>query len=82
MKNGVAYLGHIIFEKRVVVDKSKVENIFSWPTPTTVKALREFLDLSNYYRKFVKGYGVTAKPLTTLLQKDNFHWTDEATKAF
>ena len=32
--------------------------------------------------KFVKGYGLIAAPLTSLLRKDSFTWTPAVSKAF
>ena len=38
--------------------------------------------MAAYYRKFIKDFGTIARPLTQLLRKDYFRWTELATTAF
>ncbi|KAA0056594.1 Retrovirus-related Pol polyprotein from transposon 297 family [Cucumis melo var. makuwa] len=78
----INYLGHWISKKGVEADGEKVKSMVNWPQPTSVSELRGFLGLTGYYRRFVKNYGNIAAPLTKLLQKNGFHWGEDATAAF
>ena len=52
--------------------------------PRDVKELRTFLGLSNYYRRYIKGYSETAEPLHQLTRKTakGFHWNFQCQQAF
>lgn len=50
--------------------------------PKSLKELRGFLGLSRYYRRFIKNYGVLARPLTNLLKKGAWKWIDDSIAVF
>jgi hypothetical protein len=79
----ISYLGHVISATGVRTDPSKLEAIYNWPTPSSVKELRSFLGLAGYYRRFVRHFEIISKPLTNLLRKNTlFTWTPNHESAF
>ena len=79
----VKYLGHYISEHGVEPDPAKTDLITHYKVPTNQKQVRQFLGLTQYYRRFQKNYSQTAYPLQQLTRKDvPFKWTDDCQKAF
>jgi hypothetical protein len=81
-KEEIEFLGLIISKKGIRMDPHKVKAITDWPIPTTKRELQQFLGFVNFYRRFVKGFAKIAKPLTKLMGKTDWLWTELQQKAF
>ncbi|XP_066960735.1 uncharacterized protein [Macrobrachium rosenbergii] len=64
----VEFLSHKISPGGVHPVASKVEAVVRFPTPTSVKAVQEFLGMVNYYRRFIPVVAHTMAPLTEILK--------------
>ncbi|CAN6691828.1 unnamed protein product [Malus baccata var. baccata] len=82
VKQGIV-LGHIISEKGIEVDKSKIDLVRYLPSPTSVREVRSFLGHAGFYRRFIKDFSKIAQPLCRLLQKEvSFEFNEACEQAF
>ena len=71
----VKFLGVIIGEDGVRMEKEKVQGVIEWPVPKSVKDVQKFLGLANYYRWFVKDFAKIVRPLHEMTRKENkWNW--------
>ena len=79
----ITYVGHILSSAGVRPNPEKVSVVKNFPTPKNVKELRQFLGLSQYYRRFQKNFAQISKILYDLTRKDvKWEWTEERENAF
>lgn len=86
-KERLPFLGHIVSNEGVSPDPGKTEAVHKMPRPSNATEVRMFLGLTNYYRRFVRGYAEMAAPLNALTSKaanhaDNFIWSPKCEVAF
>lgn len=70
LKSEVEYLGYLISEGKYRLSPEKIRAVKNFRVPVNEKELQRFLGLTSYFRKFVPGYALIARPLTDLLKKD------------
>ncbi|GJV61788.1 putative reverse transcriptase domain-containing protein [Tanacetum coccineum] len=69
--------------KDIHVDPANIESIKDWAYPKSPTEICQFLGLSDYYRRFIKGFSKIAKSMTKLTQKNvKFDWGEKEEAAF
>lgn len=79
----VLFLGHICSADGIKPDPSKFRTIENYPKPVDSDAVRRFVAMANYYRKFIANFSIISIPLNALTKKNApFIWTSECDEAF
>ncbi|RDX67291.1 Retrovirus-related Pol polyprotein from transposon opus, partial [Mucuna pruriens] len=60
-------LGHLVSNRGIEVDKSKIDIISSLSNPTSVREVRSFLGRASFYKRFIKNFSKLSLPLSKLL---------------
>jgi len=74
----VVFLGVVIEEDRVRIEKKKVQRVIEWPVPKSLKDVQKFFGLANYYRQFVKDFAKIARLLYEITRKEiKWSWEEK-----
>ena len=79
------YLGYVVGSGKIQPEHSKIESLKRFEAPKTKKAVRTFLGMTGYYRKFIPHYSTIACPLTDLIRKsmpNQVIWSAECEEDF
>ncbi len=79
----IKFLDYVIWSEQIKKNSEKMNAVRNWPLSKWVKKVQAFLELTNYYQKFVPNYAKIAEPLTQLTRKNKrWHWDKKQKNAF
>ena len=65
------------------MEEEKVKGVLDWPIPKCVKDVQKFLELVNYYCRFIEGFTFIARSLHDMVKKNQkWDWTEKQEEAF
>ncbi|CAG2253164.1 unnamed protein product [Mytilus edulis] len=76
------FLGHHISKHGIRPPPDRVRALNDFPPPQNFKQLRRALGMFNWFRKFIPNYSSAAEPLSRLLKKSAFVWSQEQEASF
>ena len=81
----INYLGFVLGHNKLSMQEEKITAILEAKLPTTKKALRSFIGLVSFYRKFIPNVAAITSPISDMLKKgckEPLVWSNDAAKCF
>ena len=79
----VGFLGVVIGLKEIKIEQEKIKMVLDQLTPKKVKDVQKFLELTNYYKQFVKYFTFIDRLLYNLVKKNQKQdWIERLEKTF
>jgi len=79
----IKFLDYVIWFEWIEKNSEKTVTVRNWLTLIRLKKVQIFLELVNYYWKFVSNYSQIVKSLTQLTQKtEKWHWNKKQKETF
>ena len=66
----VNFVGHTLSKDGSMPGQNKLKAVADFPPPSTVRQVREWCGLCNFFRQYIKNYSLLASRLTALTRKD------------
>ena len=69
----------VIGQEEIKMEEEKVKGVLDWPQLKCVKDVQKFLELMNYYCRFIQDFASIARPLHDMVKK-NQKWTGQRSR--
>jgi len=66
----VGFLEVVIRPDEIKMEEEKMKGMLNWLILKCVKDIQKFLELANYYHRFIEGFVSIARPLHNIVKKD------------
>ena len=83
LQKEVIFLGHVVSGQGIKPSPTNVTKVVDWPTPKSAKQVKQFVAMVSYYRRYVRNFASTARPMVDLTKKGKkFLWSEACEAAF
>lgn len=70
MQTEIKYLGYCIDQHGIRPSNENIESVLNYPIPRNIKEVQRFVGLASYFRRFIPGFSMVAKPLYDIIKKN------------